>query len=108
MTVDVEEHFQVTAFARTIDRRSWNELPSRVVDNTIRLLDLFDEVGVKATFFILGLVAERHPALLRRIAEAGHELASHGQSHKTTFAMLAADWAPDRGWWRRLSRALGR
>jgi polysaccharide deacetylase family protein (PEP-CTERM system associated) len=85
MTVDVEEHFQVTAFAKTIDRRAWNDLPSRVVDNTIRLLDLFDEVGVKATFFMLGWVAQRHPELMRRIAENGHELASHGHSHKLIY-----------------------
>ena len=85
MTVDVEEHFQVTAFAKTIDRNTWDDLPSRVVDNTIRLLDLFAEVGVKATFFMLGLVAQRHPDLMRRIAENGHELGSHGQSHKLIY-----------------------
>jgi len=81
MSVDVEDYFQVQAFAGTIDRSSWTALPSRVERNTDRVLALFEAAGVRATFFTLGWVAERHPALIRRIVAGGHELASHGFSH---------------------------
>jgi polysaccharide deacetylase family protein (PEP-CTERM system associated) len=81
MTVDVEDYFQVSAFEPYIDRASWDRLPLRVERNTERILQLFDEHGVKATFFMLGWVAERCPQLLRRIVDGGHELASHGYSH---------------------------
>jgi polysaccharide deacetylase family protein (PEP-CTERM system associated) len=81
MTVDVEEHFQVSAFAETIDRSAWEHLPSRVEANTDRLLELFGEHRVHATFFVLGWVAERHPRLVSRIAAAGHEIACHGWGH---------------------------
>jgi polysaccharide deacetylase family protein (PEP-CTERM system associated) len=82
MTVDVEDYFQVEAFASVIDRREWERLPRRVERNTERLLEIFAEADVRATFFTLGWVAERHPALVRRIAAAGHELASHGLAHR--------------------------
>jgi polysaccharide deacetylase family protein (PEP-CTERM system associated) len=85
MSVDVEDFFQVQAFASTIDRRDWDAQPSRVEANTDRVLALFDAAGVKATFFTLGWIAERHPALVRRIVAAGHELASHGYSHVPIF-----------------------
>jgi polysaccharide deacetylase family protein (PEP-CTERM system associated) len=81
LTVDVEDYFQVQAFADTIPRSEWENWPRRVEANTSRLLDLFAEAGVRATFFTLGWVAERHPALIRRIVAAGHELASHGHGH---------------------------
>jgi polysaccharide deacetylase family protein (PEP-CTERM system associated) len=81
MTVDVEDYFQVQAFAGTISRSDWDRLPSRVERNTHRVLDVFAEHGTKATFFTLGWVAERHPALVRRIVADGHELASHGFAH---------------------------
>lgn len=82
MSVDVEDYFQVSAFERHIERSQWEQLPRRVEANTERVLDLFAEKGVSATFFMLGWVAERHRGLIRRIIEAGHELASHGSSHK--------------------------
>lgn len=85
LTVDVEEHFQVSAFEGTVRREEWAGLPSRVVANTSRLLDLFDEAQVKATFFVLGWVAERHPELVRGIAARGHEVASHGYSHRLVY-----------------------
>lgn len=78
MTVDVEDYFQVQAFAHCIDRDRWDSFAPRVADNTNRVLDQFAAAGVKATFFTLGWVAERHPALIRRIVAEGHELASHG------------------------------
>lgn len=81
MTIDVEDYFQVEAFASTVNRSEWERLPRRVEHNTERLLDILAEAGVKATFFILGWVAERHPALARRIVADGHEVASHGSEH---------------------------
>jgi polysaccharide deacetylase family protein (PEP-CTERM system associated) len=81
LTIDVEDYFQVEAFAATISRDSWEGLPCRVERNTERLLDIFAETGAQATFFVLGWVAERHPALMRRIVTTGHELASHGSQH---------------------------
>ena len=82
MTVDVEDYFQVQAFAGIISRDAWETLPRRVERNTDRLLDIFAACGTKATFFTLGWVAERHPRLVRRIVAEGHELASHGYSHR--------------------------
>ncbi len=81
MSVDVEDYFQVQAFAGTIDRGDWDSLPCRVERNVDRLLEIFGEAGVKATFFTLGWIAERYPALIRRIVAEGHELASHGWNH---------------------------
>ena len=81
MTVDVEDYFQVQAFAHCIDRSDWTSFPSRVEANTNRILDQFAAAGVAATFFTLGWVAQRCPALIRRIVEDGHELASHGWDH---------------------------
>ncbi len=87
LSVDVEDWFQVQAFAGVIPRGDWDRLPRRVVANTDRLLDLFAQHGVKATFFVLGWVAERHPDLVRRIAAGGHELASHGHGHELVHAI---------------------
>lgn len=81
MSVDVEEHFQVHAFAGQIARADWPSHESRVERNTERVLQIFAERGVRATFFVLGWVAERHPALIRRIVAEGHELGSHGYCH---------------------------
>src|SRR5438270_5234207 len=77
-TVDVEEYFQVHAFEGVIRRSQWPTLPSRVAQNIEVLLDLLARYDVTATFFILGWVADRHPNVVRRIASAGHEIASHG------------------------------
>jgi polysaccharide deacetylase family protein (PEP-CTERM system associated) len=87
LSVDVEEWFQVGAFERVIDKADWDGLKSRVDYNTGKVLDLFGETGVKATFFTLGWVAERHPALIRRIVAEGHEIASHGWDHDRVFTM---------------------
>ena len=85
MSVDVEDYFHVSVFEKTVDRSRWDSLESRVRANTARLLDLFDEHGVRGTFFILGWVAERYPELVRTIAERGHELASHGYAHRLVY-----------------------
>jgi polysaccharide deacetylase family protein (PEP-CTERM system associated) len=81
-TVDVEDYYQVEAFKGVIDSASWDRMPSRVDRNTDRLLGLFDKAGAKATFFVLGWIAERHPGLVRRIVAEGHELGSHGYAHQ--------------------------
>ena len=81
-SIDVEEHFQVSAFERYVDRGSWPEHESRVVANTDRLLELLARHSARATCFIVGWVAERHPDLVRRIAAAGHEVASHSYWHR--------------------------
>ncbi|MCS6787266.1 MAG: DUF3473 domain-containing protein [Thiobacillaceae bacterium] len=87
MSVDVEDYFQVAAFARCIPTSDWERWPRRVEANVERILALFDEYGIKATFFTLGWIAERHPQLVRRIVEAGHELASHGYGHQRVSEM---------------------
>ena len=85
LTVDVEDYFQVSAFADNIEQHEWDEHPLRVEDNTYKLLDLFDEYQVKATFFILGWVAERKRELVHEIARRGHEVACHGYSHQLIY-----------------------
>ena len=95
LSVDVEDWFQVGAFETVIPRESWDGLEQRVERNADAVLSLFDEAGVKGTFFTLGWVAERYPALIARIAEAGHEVASHGWDHKRVFTMEAATFRAD-------------
>lgn len=87
LTVDVEDYFQVSAFDAVVPRDQWPAFPSRVVDNTHRLLRMFDDAGVKATFFVLGWVADRFPALVDDIARGGHELASHGYGHRLVYEL---------------------
>jgi polysaccharide deacetylase family protein (PEP-CTERM system associated) len=82
LTVDVEDYFQVEAFADRISRPSWDGIPRRVEANVDRLLELFAAAGVSATFFTLGWIAERHKGMVRRIAAGGHEVASHGYDHR--------------------------
>jgi polysaccharide deacetylase family protein (PEP-CTERM system associated) len=81
-TVDVEEYFQVVALSPHIPRDAWSDIPSRLEPSIERLLRLLDEHDAGATFFTLGWIAERHPDLVRRIASAGHEIASHGHAHR--------------------------
>ncbi|MFV0624572.1 XrtA system polysaccharide deacetylase [Sphingomonas sp. ac-8] len=95
MSVDVEDWFQVGAFETVIDRDSWPRLESRVEANTDRVLALFAETGTTATFFTLGWVAERAPKLIRRIAEAGHEVASHGWDHRRVFTLTPEQFRAD-------------
>jgi len=85
MTVDVEDYYHVSAFANVIKPSQWGEWPTTVERNTQRLLDLFDEKQIKATFFVLGWVAERYTDLIRDIAARGHEIASHGYSHQLVY-----------------------
>jgi polysaccharide deacetylase family protein (PEP-CTERM system associated) len=90
MTVDVEDYFHVSAFAGVVSPAAWDSYESRVCRNTERLLEILEQAGVHATFFVLGWVAERFPDLVRRIHAAGHELASHSYDHG-----LVYDKTPD-------------
>lgn len=85
MTIDVEDYFQVSAFEGLAPRHRWREFESRVERNTERVLQIFCETGITGTFFVLGWVAERFPALVRRIGAHGHELASHGHLHRLVY-----------------------
>jgi polysaccharide deacetylase family protein (PEP-CTERM system associated) len=85
LTVDVEDYFHVSAFSNSIDQRDWGKYQLRVESNTRRIMDLFDEHGVKATYFVLGWVAERVPALIKEIAARGHEVGCHGYSHELVY-----------------------
>lgn len=95
MSIDVEEYFQVSAFAPYIPRKIWGEMSCRVDANMDWILQLCDDTHIKASFFVLGWIAERHPALVRRIADGGHEIASHGYSHQRVFEMSPDDFFED-------------
>ena len=87
LTIDVEDYFQVTAFERVVSRKGWETYPLRVEDNTSRVLDLLESHGVKATFFILGWIAERVPRLVKKIEARGHEIACHGYGHELIYGI---------------------
>lgn len=95
MTVDVEDYFQVWAFSSVIDRASWDSYPRRVVESTRRALDLLDTHKAQATFFVLGWIAEREPALIREIAARGHEVASHGYDHAKAYGQSRETFRDD-------------
>lgn len=95
LTFDIEEYFHAEAFAGAVRAEDWASLPSRVVATTERLLDVLQESGTCATFFVLGWVAERHPGLVRAIHERGHEVASHGYGHRMLTRMNHAEFAED-------------
>jgi polysaccharide deacetylase family protein (PEP-CTERM system associated) len=107
LSVDVEDYFQVQAFADAVPRSDWESRASRVEANTDRILALFDQAGVHATFFTLGWVAERQPALVRRIVAAGHELASHGYGHARADLQTEAEFRADIGRAKRLLEDIG-
>jgi len=95
LTVDVEDYFQVSAFADRVCRKDWDKYECRVEANTDRLLSIFDEANVRGTFFILGWIAERYPTLVRRIAAGGHEIASHGYWHQLVYDLTPEEFAKD-------------
>ena len=95
MTIDVEDYFHVSVFDGLVPREKWDQMESRVSANTDRLLQTFDEFGVKATFFVLGWVAERFGDLVRRISDAGHEIASHGYAHRLIYDQTATAFRED-------------
>ena len=85
LTIDVEDYYHVSAFESVVRFEDWHRYESRVVRNTHRILDLLDEYQVKATFFVLGWIAEHEPKLVWAIHERGHEVASHGYAHQQVF-----------------------
>ena len=95
MSIDVEDYFQVSAFAPHIRREDWDSLPCRVERNVDVILGLLDETGARATFFTLGWIAERYPQVVRRIVDNGHELASHGYGHQRASDLTPAAFRDD-------------
>lgn len=95
LTVDVEEWFHVCGVGGPLAPTNWPELPSRVVETTRRVLDLLDRTGARATFFVLGWVAERHPELVLAIQDAGHEIGSHGHTHTRVYELTPQAFADD-------------
>ncbi len=95
LTIDVEDYYMVSAFAEQCPFERWSGHESRVERNTCCLLDLLAGYGVRATFFVLGWVAERFPKLVRRISDGGHEIASHGYNHRLVYRMTPAEFRED-------------
>lgn len=95
LSFDVEEHFQVAAFWSAARRREWDQLSSRVERNTRKISDLLLEHSTRATFFVLGWVAERHPDLVKDLAQQGHEIASHGYGHELVSTQTPAQFRED-------------
>lgn len=95
LSVDVEDYFQVEAFAKKIPRRTWEYWPSRVVRNTHKMLDLFERHGAKGTFFFLGWVANRFPSLVREVQASGHELACHSYWHRRVCSLETWEFRED-------------
>lgn len=95
MSIDVEDYFHVSAFDGLVPRSRWDDMESRVHRNTMRLLDIFSEYGVRSTFFVLGWVAERQRDLVATIASAGHEIASHGYAHRLIYDQTLAAFRDD-------------
>lgn len=95
LSVDVEDYFQVEAFAKEVPRRTWGNWPSRVVENTRRILNLFERHGAKGTFFFLGWVANRFPSLVREVQAQGHELACHSYWHRRVCSLEPAEFRED-------------
>jgi polysaccharide deacetylase family protein (PEP-CTERM system associated) len=95
MTVDVEDYFMVEAFSDSVSPETWSDWPSRVVDNTKRILDLFDTYNVKGTFFFVGWVAEKFPELVRNVHARKHELACHSYWHRTVYSLTPDEFRHD-------------
>jgi len=95
MSVDVEDYFHVSVFDGIVPRTEWDAMESRVCTNTERLLDIFDEYSVRSTFFVLGWVGEKYPALVTKIAARGHEVASHGYAHRLVYDQTPAAFRDD-------------
>lgn len=95
LTIDVEDYFQVSGFERDISRDNWDQYPSRVVQNTRRILSLLERRDIKATFFVLGWVADRFPELIREIDNAGHEIGSHSYWHRLVYDLSPEEFRED-------------
>jgi len=95
LSVDVEEYFHATEVSRFVRPQEWEQLPSRIAGSTSRVLDILSAAGVYGTFFVLGWVARRHPALVRRIVEEGHEIGCHSYSHRLIYELSAKEFKED-------------
>ncbi|MBV9080320.1 MAG: DUF3473 domain-containing protein, partial [Elusimicrobia bacterium] len=95
LSIDVEDYFMVSAFESKVSRNDWTRYESRVERNTLRILDMLDEHGARATFFTVGWVAEKHPSLIREIHRRGHELACHGYFHSLVYNLTAEEFRGD-------------
>lgn len=95
VSVDLEDYYQVEAFASGISRSQWGRFPSRIRENTKRALDVLNEANCRATFFVLGWIAQREPALVRALAEAGHELACHSHLHRPLHTLKPSEFRAD-------------
>jgi len=95
ITIDLEDYYQVTAFSDKLDIDQWDGFSSRIGHNTGRLLSIFDDLGAKATFFVLGWVAKKNAKLVREIANRGHEIACHSNVHRSVYAMSADEFRID-------------
>lgn len=95
LTFDVEEYFQVTGFQSAIGSSHWDEMPSRVELGTRVILDMLAEFNRRATFFVLGCVARRHPGLVHEIVRAGHDVESHGYWHRLVYTQTADEFRLD-------------
>jgi polysaccharide deacetylase family protein (PEP-CTERM system associated) len=95
LTVDVEDYYQVSAFDSRVSRDNWGAIPSRVVANTNRLLDLFDQRRVKATFFVLGWIGKHFPGLVRQIVDRGHEVGCHSYWHRLIYQLTPDQFRDD-------------
>jgi polysaccharide deacetylase family protein (PEP-CTERM system associated) len=95
LTIDVEDYFHVSGFEGCVDRSQWDNYPSRVADNTYRLMDVLATAGVHGTFYVLGWVAERQPALVKVIRAAGHEIGSHGHWHRLIYSQTPGEFRAD-------------
>jgi len=95
LTVDVEDYFQVSAFENIVGKDKWEHYPPRVEENTKRILNLFDSYNVKATFFILGCIAEKFPALVREIDARGHEIGCHSYYHRLVYDLTPDEFRED-------------
>ncbi len=95
LTIDIEDHFHTHENRQNFSGHMWDKITTRVEGNTMRILDMLDEIGVKATFFVLGWVATQHPQLIKRISNAGHEIGSHSYWHHNANRLVEADFEKD-------------
>jgi polysaccharide deacetylase family protein (PEP-CTERM system associated) len=95
LTIDVEEYFHPSEAQRRVSLKNWEALPSRVEAETDRVLDLLARHNARATFFVMGWVAERHPRMMRRIVEAGHEIGCHSYAHQLVYDLTPAEFRAD-------------
>ena len=96
LTVDLEDYYHVSGFEGHVSRNEWSSFPSRIARNTERVLELLEEKGKPATFFVLGWVAEHYPQVIRQVAEAGHEIACHSYWHRLVYSMTPEEFLSHR------------